>query len=92
LFLADASGRRPSHGDEARYAEDPHWRELVLFNEYFDGDTGRGAGASHQTGWTALVVRLIEDMARARATGTRAPEAPAQDDSTGASPRPGSNP
>jgi hypothetical protein len=66
LFLADAKGRRPCHGDERRYAEDPHWRNLVLFHEYFDGDNGRGCGASHQTGWTALVVRLIEKMARAR--------------------------
>ena len=66
LVLADASGRRPAHGDERRYAEDPHWRDLVLFHEYFDGDTGRGLGASHQTGWTALLVRLIEDRARAR--------------------------
>src|SRR3989442_1196955 len=54
LFLAGADGRRPCHGGEARYARDPHWRELVLVNEYFDGDTGRGVGASHQTGWTAL--------------------------------------
>ena len=60
LFLPDASGRRPCHGDEARYAEDPHWRELVLFYEYFHGDNGRGVGASHQTGWTALVARLLE--------------------------------
>jgi hypothetical protein len=66
LFLPDASGRRPSHGDERRYAEDPHWRDLILFSEYFDGDTGRGVGASHQTGWTALAVRCVEDVARAR--------------------------
>jgi hypothetical protein len=69
LFLPDASGRRPCHGDERRYAEDPHWRDLVLFSEYFDGDTGRGVGASHQTGWTALAVRCVEDVARARASG-----------------------
>ena len=67
LFLADATGRRPCHGDERRYASDPHWRDLVLFNEYFHGDNGRGVGASHQTGWTALAVRLIEDQARCRA-------------------------
>jgi mannosylglycerate hydrolase MGH1-like protein len=66
LFLADTSGRRPCHGDDARYAGDPHWRDLVLFHEYFHGDTGRGLGASHQTGWTALAVRCIEDMARQR--------------------------
>jgi hypothetical protein len=69
IFLPDASGRRPVHGPDARYAEDPHWRDLVLFYEYFSGDTSRGAGASHQTGWTALAVRFMEDVARARARG-----------------------
>jgi hypothetical protein len=64
LFMPDARGRRPCHGDDPRFAGDPHWRELVLFYEYFHGDTGRGAGASHQTGWTALVTRLLDDLAR----------------------------
>lgn len=59
LFLPDASGRRPCHGDDARYAVDPHWKGLALFYEYFHGDNGRGVGASHQTGWTALVTRLL---------------------------------
>jgi hypothetical protein len=67
LFLPDAAGRRPCHGDERRFAEDPHWRDLVLFHEYFHGDSGRGVGASHQTGWTALAVRCLEELARARA-------------------------
>ena len=62
LFLPDEQGRRPCHGEERRYAADPHWRDLVLFYEYFHGDTGRGCGASHQTGWTALVVRLLEQL------------------------------
>src|SRR5581483_7048364 len=66
IFLPDADGRRPCHGGDERYARDPHWRSLVLFHEYFHGETGRGVGASHQTGWTALVLRCIEDMARAR--------------------------
>jgi hypothetical protein len=66
IFLADPSGRRPCHGTDERFARDPHWKDLVLFHEYFHGDTGRGVGASHQTGWTALVVRCIEDLARAR--------------------------
>ena len=66
LFLPDASGRRPCHGDESRFAEDPHWRDLVLFHEYFHGDTGRGMGASHQTGWTALVTRLLGKAASSR--------------------------
>ncbi len=66
IFLPDALGRRPCHGEIAQFADDPHWRELVLFYEYFQGDTGRGVGASHQTGWTALVLRGIEDLAKAR--------------------------
>ena len=59
LFLPDEAGRRACHGEDSRYANDPHWRHLVLFYEYFHGDTGRGCGASHQTGWTALVTRLM---------------------------------
>jgi hypothetical protein len=58
IFLPDGGGQRPCHGDERRYATDPHWRDLTLFYEYFHGDTGRGIGASHQTGWTALVAAL----------------------------------
>ena len=64
LFMPDAQGRRPCHGDERRYTDDPHWRDLLLFHEYFHGDTGRGCGASHQTGWTALVARLLGDIAK----------------------------
>ncbi|MEY4488014.1 MAG: hypothetical protein RIQ79_522, partial [Verrucomicrobiota bacterium] len=60
LFMPDASGHRPALGDDPRFASDPHWREHLLFHEYFHGDTGRGLGASHQTGWTALVARLID--------------------------------
>ncbi|HEX4933863.1 MAG TPA: hypothetical protein VFV33_11825, partial [Gemmatimonadaceae bacterium] len=67
LFLPDASGRRPVHGADARYATDDAWRDLVLFYEYFHGDTGRGVGASHQTGWTALVTRCLEHLAQSRA-------------------------
>jgi hypothetical protein len=66
LFLPDASGRRPAHGDDRCYADDPHFRDLVLFYEYFHGDTGRGCGASHQTGWTALVAAAIQELARVR--------------------------
>lgn len=66
LFLPDAEGRRPCHGDDARFANDPHWRDLVLFHEYFHGDTGRGLGANHQTGWTALVLRHLENVAKRR--------------------------
>jgi hypothetical protein len=64
LFLPDATGRRPCHGDDRRFAEDPDWRELILFYEYFHGDSGRGLGASHQTGWTALVVQCLAEAHR----------------------------
>jgi hypothetical protein len=67
LFLPNAEGRRPCHGEEIRYATDPNFQRLVLFHEYFDGDRGRGLGANHQTGWTALIERLIEMQARLRA-------------------------
>ncbi|MFT5524708.1 MAG: hypothetical protein ACI9HK_002670 [Pirellulaceae bacterium] len=59
LFLPDESGRRPCHGDEQRYQDDDNWKEHVLFYEYFHGDSGKGLGASHQTGWTALVSELL---------------------------------
>jgi hypothetical protein len=59
LFLRDASGRRPVHGDDRRYVDDPNWRDLVLFYEYFHGESGKGLGASHQTGWSSLVTRLL---------------------------------
>jgi hypothetical protein len=62
LFLADEEGRRPCHGGERRFAEDPHWRDLLLFHEYFHGDDGRGLGASHQTGWTALSALILNDL------------------------------
>ncbi|MCA9177803.1 MAG: glucosidase, partial [Planctomycetales bacterium] len=60
LFLRDQNGRRPVHGDEPRYRDDPHWKDLVLFYECFHGDNGRGVGASHQTGWTALTAKLMQ--------------------------------
>ena len=63
LFHPDASGHRPAHGEETRYATDPAFRDLVLFYEFFHGDTGRGLGASHQTGWTALIVEALRDVA-----------------------------
>lgn len=59
LFLRDDSGRRPVFGDSGKLQDDPHFRDLVLFHEYFHGETGRGCGASHQTGWTALVAKLL---------------------------------
>ncbi len=66
LFLPDERGARPCHGGDARYAFDPGWKDLVLFHEYFHGDSGKGLGASHQTGWTALAARCLEDLAHAR--------------------------
>ena len=66
IFLPDRDGRRPCHGDETRYARDPNFKDLILFYEYFHADTGRGVGASHQTGWTALAGRLIQELGKSR--------------------------
>ena len=60
IFLRDASGRRPVYGGAEKFQNDPHWRDLVLFYEYFHGDNGAGLGASHQTGWTGVVAKLIQ--------------------------------
>jgi hypothetical protein len=59
LFLLDGSGRRPAHGADPRFQNDPAWRDSLLFYEYFHGETGEGLGASHQTGWTALAGALV---------------------------------
>jgi hypothetical protein len=72
-FLRDSSGRRPVHANDARFQNDPHWRDLVLFYEYFHGDDGRGVGASHQTGWTGLVAKLLQQSGE-RLDETRADE------------------
>jgi hypothetical protein len=69
LFIVDEHGRRPCNGDDSRYIHDPQWKDLVLFHEYFHGDNGRGIGASHQTGWTALVTRCIQTLAKTRYSG-----------------------
>ncbi len=66
IFVPDGDGRRACHGTDPRWAKDPHWRDLLLYHEYFHGDTGAGLGASHQTGWTALIIRLVKDLARHR--------------------------
>ena len=63
LFLRDACGRRPAHGRYEKFQTDPHWKDLILFYEYFHGETGAGLGASHQTGWTGLVAKLIQQHA-----------------------------
>ena len=64
-FLRDApGGRRPVYGGTAKFQDDPHWRDLILFYEYFHGDNGAGLGASHQTGWTGLVALLLDIFGR----------------------------
>jgi hypothetical protein len=64
MFLRDPQGRRPVHGGTRKFQEDPHWRDHILFYEYFHGDNGAGLGASHQTGWTALIPSLMQLFAR----------------------------
>jgi len=60
IFLPDQHGRRPVYGGTEKFQSDPHWRDHILFYEYFHGDNGAGLGASHQTGWTGLVAKLIQ--------------------------------
>jgi hypothetical protein len=64
IFLRDANGRRPVYGGTAKFQEDPYWRDLILFYEYFNGDNGAGLGASHQTGWTGVIARLLDLFGR----------------------------
>jgi hypothetical protein len=64
LFLEKKDGKRPCHGQIDLYSSDPDWKDLVLFHEYFHGETGRGCGASHQTGWTGIVARLLRTHPR----------------------------
>ncbi|HKP62316.1 MAG TPA: glucosidase [Polyangiales bacterium] len=63
IFLRDSSGRRPCDGAAQKFKDDPHWRDLVLFYEYFHGDSGAGIGANHQTGWTGCVARILQTNA-----------------------------
>jgi len=64
LFARNDTGERPVFGASAKFQRDPHFRDYILFYEYFHGDTGQGLGASHQTGWTALVATLIDEWRR----------------------------
>ncbi|HEX8092032.1 MAG TPA: glucosidase [Blastocatellia bacterium] len=64
IFTRDEEGRRPVYGGTKKFQDDPHWRDYILFYEYFHGDNGAGVGASHQTGWTALVASLIDEWRR----------------------------
>jgi hypothetical protein len=63
-FLRDENGKRPVYGGSTKFQEDPHWRDLILFYEYFQGDNGAGIGASHQTGWTGLIAPLMDLFGR----------------------------
>ena len=69
IFLRDASGRRPVYGNIEKFQTDPHWRDLILFHEYFHGDNGAGIGANHQTGWTGLVAKLIQQCSEYEGQG-----------------------
>jgi hypothetical protein len=60
MFLRNADGKRPVYGGTKTFQEDPHWRDHILFYEYFHGDNGAGLGASHQTGWTGVVAKIIQ--------------------------------
>ena len=71
IFLRDDSGRRPVYGGLNKFQSDPHWRDLIQFHEYFHGDNGAGIGASHQTGWTALVAKLIEQSGAPKCSSSR---------------------
>jgi hypothetical protein len=64
IFLKDSNGQRPVYGGAKKFQEDPHWKDYILFYEYFHGDNGAGLGASHQTGWTGIVARVIDLFAR----------------------------
>jgi hypothetical protein len=64
IFTRDGDGHRPSSGEYTRMQTDPHWRDLILFYEYYHGDTGKGLGASHQTGWSGLIANLIDEWRR----------------------------
>ena len=64
IFRRDGAGRRAFNGEVELFQNDPHWRDLLLFNEYFHGEDGRGVGASHQTGWSATVAKMINQLSR----------------------------
>jgi hypothetical protein len=66
IFLRDPQGRRPVNGELEKFQSDPHWRDLIQFHEYFHGDSGKGLGASHQTGWTGLVTKLLQQSGESR--------------------------
>jgi hypothetical protein len=67
IFLRDKNGRRPVYGGSRKFQEDPHWRDYLLFYEYFHGDNGAGLGANHQTGWTGIIARAMHLFATSTA-------------------------
>jgi hypothetical protein len=70
IFLRDADGNRPVYGGTRLFQDDPHWRDYILFYEYFHGDNGAGLGASHQTGWTGIIARSLDIFGRLSAGQT----------------------
>lgn len=65
--MQDKTGRCPYNGEDPQFEKDSRWKDIACFHEYFDGDSGRGLGASHQTGWTALVANSLSHLAKSRA-------------------------
>jgi hypothetical protein len=76
MFLLNDQGRRPIYGETKKFVDDPHWKNHVLFNEYFHGDNGAGLGASHQTGWTAVIPALMHLFAELKPEMLLAPDHP----------------
>jgi hypothetical protein len=92
IFLRTSDGNRPVYGGTSKFQDDPHWRDLVLFYEYFHGDNGAGLGASHQTGWTGAIARAMHLFATTSAehvleTGKQSAAQPRREVYTGASRR-----
>ena len=70
IFLKEENGHRPVYGGTTKFEQDPYWRDYILFYEYFHGDNGAGLGASHQTGWTGVIARLLDLFGRVDASDT----------------------
>ena len=70
IFLKEENGHRPVYGGTTKFEQDPYWRDYILFYEYFHGDNGAGLGASHQTGWTGVIARLLDLFGRVSASDT----------------------